>query len=296
MRFRYIRRPCPDLNNVDCLEPDPPMADFPNGWGNFADALHTDIKVPSEHLLNGIRYDAEVQIFHLHKGRRRMPTISTLIRATEDGFNWYFDEALQAFEFEFHRDALLCAANQRRKRQLVQDFYQHVMVVPNDDNDDANDDDTQRFKSDNVMNTKNKNNNATTTTTKYETWADYSIESDAPNFQQQMQDLEERSLQSGIWNPYHPMVKPSVYFYRYEGSLTEPPCGEWVSWFVTDEPMIISLEQLEHMKHILFNHVNFNCHRTSVHYQHSVARPIQETRNRPITLCTSLDFAPDEPR
>ena len=268
------------------------MADFPNGWGGFADAMHVDFKVPSEHLLNGVRYDAELQVFHLHKNRRRMPSTATLIRATADGFNWYFDEVLQAFQFEFHRDALLCASKQRRERKLVQDFYQQVLVGTE-------------------TSTGTNNTNNRPRTTDYTSWAHYSIESDEPGYYDNVNNnnnnqtssgrgggslrgaASHRELQTGVWDPHHPMVQPSVYFYRYEGSLTEPPCSEWVSWFVTDVPMTIGLEQLEQLKNILFNHIDHNCRRTSVHYQHSVARPIQETMNRPVTLCTSLDFAPD---
>ncbi|KAL7573073.1 hypothetical protein ACA910_018759 [Epithemia clementina (nom. ined.)] len=272
LRLLWKRRPCSNLNLVACQEPDPPMADFPNGWGGYADAMHADFKVPSEHLLNGVRYDAEFQVFHLHKDRRRMPTTATLIRATDDGFNWYFDEALQAFQFEFHRDELLCAAKQRRERKLVQDFYTHVI----DDQPMA----------------VNYANSTSDEISDYRNWAKYSIASDEPGY---IEDLktERRRLQSGVWDPHHPMLEPSIHFYRYEGSLTEPPCGEWVSWFVTDIPMTISTDQLEQLKYILFNHVDRDCRRTSVHYEQSVARPIQETTNRPVTLCTSSDFGPD---
>jgi hypothetical protein len=75
--------------------------------------------------------------------------------------------------------------------------------------------------------------------------------------------------------------------------VAEPPCGEWVSWFVTDKPMLISFDQLEQLKNILFNHLDHSCRRNSIQYGHSVARPIQETANRPVYLCTEADFGPD---
>ena len=40
LRLRYERRPCGDWNDQACAEPDPPHADFPNGWGGFADVMH----------------------------------------------------------------------------------------------------------------------------------------------------------------------------------------------------------------------------------------------------------------
>jgi hypothetical protein len=43
----------------------------------------------------------------------------------------------------------------------------------------------------------------------------------------------------------------------------------------------------------LFLNVNDKCQRTSVQYDHSVARPIQDTAGRPVWLCTPDDFVAD---
>ena len=252
-----------ELSFHDTIEPDPPNADFPNGWGGFADALHVDFKVPSEHLINGNRYDAEMQVYHLHPGRRRLPTQATVIQAKDDGYNWYFEGALKAFEFVYERDEALCAASQRRDRQLLAQAHENL-----------------------------GGSRMLNETIDYTTWAEFSTILDRPDYQEYAQNME-RMLQDGRWDPHHEMLVPSIHFYRYEGSLTEPPCSEFVSWFITDKPMTISTEQLERMKNILFNHRDYSCRRTSVHYKHSVARPIQATAGRPIYLCTPADFGPD---
>jgi hypothetical protein len=70
LRLVYQRRPCADILDTVCSEPDPPTADFPNGWGGYADTLNIDFKVPSEHRMNGEVFDAEMQIYHLHADRR----------------------------------------------------------------------------------------------------------------------------------------------------------------------------------------------------------------------------------
>jgi len=289
LRFRYERRPCGDWNDVACAEPDPPHADFPNGWGGFADVMHVDFKVPSEHLLNGKRYDAEVQIFHLHSRRRRMPTQATLIQATEDGFNWYFDEALQAFEYEFKRDKIICEASKRRERRLMSQFYDTLKSITMGGSTS-----NLRGYNNDIQNTTSAVKNSKQEDPDYiENWGQYSIDSDAPGYKEQDEMNRQRILQRGVWDPHNEMIVPSIHFYRYEGSLTEPPCGEWVSWFVTDKPMNISYEQLDMLKNILFNYEDPTCQRTSVHFQHSVARPVQETANRPVYLCTELDYGPD---
>lgn len=65
------------------------------------------------------------------------------------------------------------------------------------------------------------------------------------------------------------------------------------SWWIADKPMKISLDQLDQMKLILFTNVNKFCKKTSIHYDQSVARPIQPTNKRKVYRCTEDDFGPD---
>lgn len=246
LRLIYQRRPCGDLRNVACQEPDPPHADFPNRWAGFADVTHIDFKVPAEHKINGVAYDAEMQIFHIHPLRQRTPTQTVLIRALPNGFNAYLQRALDSFRAVYDENKAKCANRRRNLSNEISEIYERLGtgVVGNA--------------------------------------SDYST-----------RDVDgERKLQ-GVWDPHHPDLLPTIHFYRYDGSLTEPPCGEFVSWFVADKPMIISYDQLEEMKLMLFTNVDGNCEPTSVHYNHSVARPIQELGDRPVWQCKPSDFGPD---
>lgn len=261
LRLKYQRRSCADLNNVACQEPDPPHADFPNGFGGFADVMHVDFKVPGEHMIEGKRFDAEMQIFHLHKDRRRMPAQASLIRATDDGFNYYFEELLKVFEYQYRYDEAKCASTMRRERQLLSDVHRVLGGNMTSDVD-------------------------------YEALSQYSIETEEDELKELAKEID-RSLQIGVWDPHHEMLVPSIHFWRYDGSLTEPPCGEWVTWFVSDKPMTISTRQLEKMKKILFTHVDWGCKKTSVHRGYSVARPVQDTAGRPVWRCRPSDFGPD---
>lgn len=95
------------------------------------------------------------------------------------------------------------------------------------------------------------------------------------------------------WNPFHPRILNSIYFFAYSGSLTEPPCSEWVSWRVLDQPMQISTGQWDALRDILFGQLDADCKQSSAHWQGSVARPIQSLNDRPLWRCTQNDYVSD---
>jgi carbonic anhydrase len=264
LRLVYQRRPCADILDAICSEPDPPAADFPNGWGGFADLMHVDFKIPAEHRINGEIFDAEMQIYHLHAGRRRLAAISVLIRVDPFGYNAYLQTALDAFQYEYNLHRAQCSDSIRRGRKLVTEFHSELM-------------------GDKISNVN------------YDEWGDYSTLLEDPDFIAEGEE-HKRRMQSRLWYPHHEDLIPTYWFYGYDGSLTEPPCSEIVSWFVMDRPMIIGPTQLEQMKTILFSHTDANCQKTSVHDGQSVARPIQESSGRQVWHCNEANFPPDSER
>lgn len=258
LRLLFDRRPCPEIDLPECSEPDPPQADFPNNWGGFTDLMHVDFKIPSEHLIYGEQFDAEMQVVHLHPTRRRTPTRVSLMRARQGGYNSVLQIVIDRFQFLFDDHAAKCAAKTRRERKLLSKAHRRI---------------GGHVKS----------------AVDYSSWGDFSTLHDAPL------DSNSRRLQSAPFSPHHSSLIPSIYFYSYEGSLTEPPCSEFVTWFVCDVPMQISVLQLEQLKRIQFNYVDPNCNKTSIHYASSNARPIQDTLGRPVWRCTPRDFVADPP-
>ena len=87
---------------------------------------------------------------------------------------------------------------------------------------------------------------------------------------------------------------PGMFFYRYDGSITEPPCKD-ITWWVMDQPAIISIDQLQQLKILLFSHVDANCQPTSVHnVNQSSVRPIQPLgQDRVIQHCPAGSFRSD---
>jgi carbonic anhydrase len=64
--------------------------------------------------------------------------------------------------------------------------------------------------------------------------------------------------------------------YRYNGSLTTPPCSESVTWLVMSEPVSLPAEQMDRYKKLL-NHNN---------------RPLQLQKSRSVNMDVQLDISP----
>lgn len=125
-------------------------------------------------------------------------------------------------------------------------------------------------------------------------------------------NMQPRGIQGRLANstsrPFDPYddFMHDVFFYRYDGSNTEPPCMS-MTWFVMTHPLEISFTQLRQTKRLLFTNVGDNCEPTSVHNEEqSVARPLQplgrvenkengRMEERPVILCKVGDFLPDNP-
>lgn len=109
-----------------------------------------------------------------------------------------------------------------------------------------------------------------------------------PDFIRRLQGTSTR------FNPYSEQLMVDMFFFRYPGSMTEPPCMI-VAWWVMDKPMIISFEQpIAQIKFLLFTHVDGNCEKMSIqNAEQSVAWPIQplgEPETGWIQHCTTGSF------
>uniref|UniRef100_A0A7S2P2Q1 Alpha-carbonic anhydrase domain-containing protein n=1 Tax=Leptocylindrus danicus TaxID=163516 RepID=A0A7S2P2Q1_9STRA len=87
---------------------------------------------------------------------------------------------------------------------------------------------------------------------------------------------------------------PTIWYYRYDGSLTTPPCTPNVHWRVLDEPMKISRKQFKQLAKLLVSYRNDECEPASfASPKGEMFRPLQPTNpdNQWHTVhCTKENF------
>mmetsp|Transcript_25490 Transcript_25490/g.51898 ORF Transcript_25490/g.51898 Transcript_25490/m.51898 type:complete len:305 (+) Transcript_25490:1-915(+) len=241
---------------------------MPKRWGYQIPVTHVDIKIPSEHYMDGKQYPMEYQINLIQnrlEKRRGAPIISVLFDLHfKDKDNNHIETLIEQFEKVSIKDMQECENSQRRKRKLDAEIFN--LFASEEDKEKVN------------------------------TLLDEPKEEET-KFQSNLRAVRRQAQENKYreWDPFHESIVRSVWFYGYEGSLTEPPCSEFVEWRIILEPALISKRQLAKLKDLLFNHVDENCQRTSVHSkEHGVARPLQPYNGHSLYTCTCLDFMDDE--
>jgi carbonic anhydrase len=271
LRLVLPRRPCLDPDNVECLSGRPPEADFPRYstiGTHYSDLLNLDIKVPGEHRILNETFDAEIQMLHIHLTASRMGQIGLPVRAAKGGHNQKFQALLDQFQLTYEANQAACANNQQRRGRRHRRLRSGTAVA-------------------------DEYNNAGP-------YASMEEGDEVNGFRRQLQNGTSSNATSNRFDPYTDFL-PTVFFYRYEGSSTEPPCMS-MTWFVMTHPLIISYAQLRQVKRLIFTNVDESCRPTSVHnVDQSVARPIQPLglvdnvsgAERPVMLCKEGNFLPD---
>ena len=268
------RRECLDVDSSRCSDNRPPIADYPrysSGLTAYSDLLNLDIKVPAEHTMEGETFDAEIQMLHTHldPSPARVSSIGLLLRATSNGFNYEFQQLLDMFQRTYNDHADGCRRRQLKTQQSNLRGMDGTTTMTTSTIDDTD----HEFNEDSIYR--------------------YSNESSTGFGRQRKVQGVPQELK---FDPYSEAFMPGIFFYRYDGSITEPPCLD-ITWWVMMDPMIISFDQLRQIKHILFTHVDEEtCERTSVHNRdQSVARPIYPLgSDREIQKCGPGTFISDE--
>jgi len=190
---------------------------FNQGWGYQLPVTHVDVKIPSEHWMEGKQYAAEYQIYLIQnrKAQRGAPVISILMDLDpDDKPNAALQVALDRFQAEYDKDMAQCEARRRKERRLDAILGEEF---------DA--------------------------TQEQSTWLDEPEEEEV-KFQSYLRRAQERQGGFKYFDPWDAEIMRSIYFFGYEGSLTEPPCSEFLEWRIIDTPTTVSRKQLFQMKKV----------------------------------------------
>ena len=173
--------------------------------------------------MEGRQYAAEYQIYLIQnrKAQRGAPVISILIDVDpDDKPNAALQVALDRFQLEWDKDMAECEARRRSERRLDAILGERRL--------------------DSVQ--------------EQSTWLDEPAEEETKfqSYLRRAQEAVNPPPQGGFkyFDPWDSDIMRSIFFFGYEGSLTEPPCSEFVEWRIIDTPTTVSRQQLFQMKKV----------------------------------------------
>lgn len=217
----YSLRASFPLSNSTCVRPSLTVS------GRFDDfeLLWMELHARSEHVIEGKRYDAELQMMHAGVGVEdgQLLAVSLLIEATASVDHLEFEWMLQQWQQVAEQEAQGCSRRQLRK---VSDF--ELKPRPTDEVPQTNQDQERELQF----------RPSPCATDRF----GGGCEPLAPR---------RRIYPYNLWS--------TIWYYGYSGSLTTPPCTTGVQWRVLEQPMQISRRQYKQLKRLLTQSRDSSC-------------------------------------
>ena len=244
------------LSDSSCLRPtihlDGFAEDFILAW--------LELHSRSEHVIDGRRYDAELQFVHMGANASDVAIVSVLIdstaRADNDDFQWMINQWQEEVTLQTNRCNSLktkTGTSLLRKRALNRADPPDTRSLAPPIRRIA-----QTCKPD--------------------------------RYGQGCEPLQPRlrMFPYSLW--------PTIWYYAYHGSLTAPPCSNIVRWRILDEPMLISRRQFKQMASLLTSYTTSSCVAnqtlTSPHGENfRPLQPLQTFSTQPVAHCRYGDFS-----
>ena len=272
------------VDDTQCLRP---TIDLPNGYPYRWHAHFIEIHIRAEHVLDGRRYDGELQMAHLGQEdqKRELSIVSVMLdsSAEED------DSKLQQYIDEWQKIANVTKESCHRRRRN-EDIGEKRGSTP-------------RVKK-KITKLRGGHSRPIAVEKILEGFHGYSTgtkplhASDDPEHREGENGRNLQEEEDFILAPRRKMfpynIWPTIYFYRYRGSITYPPCSEIVSWRILDEPLLISRGQFKQLARLLVSHMNEDTceHNSSASPTGETYRPLQQLNHKyqELTHCTANDF------
>lgn len=248
----------------------PASIDFSMGFPNRWNLVHTDIKVPSEHMQDGKRYAAEVQLAHIYskkKHDRLIANVAIFLEAGNetDSYN-HLKRYIRLWQQE---DKLVRQSCQQRKLGVFSD---------------SDGDDEQKR----LLRSSSRNG------------------LDEQDTDDEFHDSDEVERRLGASFPAYHWLKTvdTEYYFRYEGSQGVPPCHEVVHWRVMKEPIKVAPSQIDQLENLIKDRLDpVTCERDTAGRKRQdgsdkvdVNRPIQLTTHKhKLVFCECVDWESKKP-
>jgi carbonic anhydrase len=219
-----------------------------------------EIHARSEHIVDGRYFDAELQMVHMgtNNNDNQAAIISVMIEANAKGDHSQFQYMLDQWQIAVNNIDSRCDSTTNRHRHLRTD--------------------SSRMQQQQQPNKHAREGNKTASWTRR-------------NQGQQDQCTGDNCGPRKRMFPYN--MWPSVYYFRYSGSLTTPPCSSIVQWRIIDRTMKISRRQYKQLTKLMTTYKDDNCNKdTVVSLKGENSRPLR-TMNpnfQSVSHCTPNNF------
>ncbi|CAB9506294.1 expressed unknown protein [Seminavis robusta] len=253
---RACRRPTIRLENIFGM-------DRRNQEEHFV-LLWLEVHARSEHVIDGTRYDAEIQMVHMAATRpNELVIVSVLVEANaEEDHDIFQQYLLDGWQSKANQEAALCGG--KKKRELLHKRPKHLRGDARHAPWAALHDYAKAHNNATNYNDANKTQKRKLQGDKNRCEADKygngcQDEGMAPRF---------RIFPYNLW--------PSSWYYSYTGSLTAPPCLGKVHWRIMDTPLSISRRQYKQLTHLLTQSRDASCRMdTATNLEGENFRPLQ---------------------
>lgn len=270
-----LRAYVPDRDSEECLRT---WIDISNGFPNKFYLWFVEVKLRGEHVFDGRRFDGEVIFAHGEYPHDN--TQLSFVSFPLDASSVRDDPMMQDWidQWQAASDSIDETCDEEGKLRKKDRFYKPPKMHSKD----------ARFYEELEATKVHDHHWEHVVRSLYTEDADGNLK----RKKRRLEDDEEGFVTKPKPFPYD--LWPTIWYYRYRGSMTEPPCYNNVHWRVFDEPRKISRKQFKQLAKLTNSYRNKNCEPAAITTVRGDSfRPLQksnEVQETELVHCTIEDF------